>query len=207
MHVGGTDFDYRLSVAEVMPLLGLGSLMRLSNGSTVPMPALPFHELATWHRIVFLYNRKMQTELGTLRRDALQPELIARFQDIIEYQYGHLLAAKVEDAKVALSDADTSPISLDFLEEGLFSSARRAKFQTSIERELGGISRAIAECLELGGVTAEEVSALFLTGGSTAVPAVYQACTEAAPGAKVVEGDKFGSVGLGLALDAAARYR
>jgi hypothetical protein len=65
---------------------------------------------------------------------------------------------------------------------------------------------ASAETLAQAGIAAERIDAIFLTGGSTAIPAVREAVTAIAPRARIVEGDMFGSVGLGLGLDAARRF-
>jgi hypothetical chaperone protein len=44
VRLGGTDFDTSLSLAAVMPLLGLGTRLAEKN---LPMPKAPYHELAT----------------------------------------------------------------------------------------------------------------------------------------------------------------
>jgi hypothetical chaperone protein len=82
----------------------------------------------------------------------------------------------------------------------------RTRFEADIETEGRRIEQALAECLALGGVKAGALDAIFLTGGSTAVPAIYRACTRLAGHARIVEGDKFGSVGLGLAANARVRF-
>ncbi len=206
VHVGGTDFDYRLSVGQVMPLLGLGSLMRLGNGARVAVPAVHYHDLATWHRIVFLYTRKCAAELASLRRDSLSPGLLERLHTVVESQLGHYLASRVEAAKVALSAGQSARVALDFIEADLQADLDRGGFEAAIGRELAGIEGAIGGCMAKAGIAPDEISAVFLTGGSTAVPAVHRACTRLVPQARIVEGDKFGSVGLGLAMDAGARF-
>lgn len=47
---------------------------------------------------------------------------------------------------------------------------------------------------------------MFLTGGSTLLPHVRGAITGRLPEARVIEGDTFGSVGQGLAIEAGRRY-
>jgi hypothetical chaperone protein len=56
------------------------------------------------------------------------------------------------------------------------------------------------------GLAPGQVDTVFLTGGTTLLPAVRQAVTAALPDARVVEGDRFGAVGLGLAIEAQRRY-
>ncbi len=52
----------------------------------------------------------------------------------------------------------------------------------------------------------EHIDTLILTGGSTRVPAVASVLRRQLPAARPVETDAFGSVGLGLALDALRRF-
>src|SRR5690606_12068097 len=58
VHLAGTDFDQQLSLAAAMPHLGLGSF----GPSGKPVPAHIYFELATWHRINFLYAPKALAE-------------------------------------------------------------------------------------------------------------------------------------------------
>ena len=206
VHVGGTDLDLRLSLGQVMPLLGHGSRMRLSNGGEVAVPSLYYYDLATWHRIVFLYTRKFMAELSDMERTSLAPALIRRFANVVRERQGHLLAGHVEAAKVRLSDAQSAEIDLQFIEQELRAVVGREEFECNIERELEAIEKTVAECMAQAGVTSGHVSAVFLTGGSTAVPAVFQACTRLLPTSRIIEGDKFASVGLGLTLDAQKRF-
>ena len=55
-------------------------------------------------------------------------------------------------------------------------------------------------------MTADRIDAVFLTGGSTLLPQVRAAILAEAPDARVVEGNIFGSVGLGLTVEALRRY-
>ena len=206
-HVGGTDLDYRLSLRQIMPLLGMGSRLRFTTGVEGAMPNALYNDLATWHRIAFLYTPKTLADLAGIRREALSPLLIDRLAGVIDRREGHRLAALAEDAKIELSKADVARIALDIIDTGLNTDIDRSRFETDILHETSRVETALAECLALAGVEADALDAIFLTGGSTAVPAIYRACTRLAGLAHVVEGDKFGSVGLGLAADAAARFR
>ena len=70
VHVGGTDFDRLLSVAKVMPELGLGTMTRDGKRH---LPVAPYYDLSTWHRINRLYNAQTQRDLRGTRREARAP--------------------------------------------------------------------------------------------------------------------------------------
>lgn len=207
VHIGGTDIDRLFSLRTVMPHLGLASDMRLPFADkAIPVPNGYFVDLATWHRINFLYTAKVSRALEELRRHALAPEKIARLVEVIESRRGHSIALAVEEAKIALSAEDRARIDLTDVERGLAVETDAAALDAAIADQLATLSRTVDETLAASGLAGERIDALFLTGGSTAIPAVRAAVTRRTPGATIVEGDMFGAVGRGLGLDAARKF-
>ncbi|KQP41167.1 heat-shock protein [Methylobacterium sp. Leaf104] len=202
VRIGGTDFDRRLSLGTVMPLLGLGSAM---NRGDIDVPSGYFHDLATWSSINRLYNAKTLREIEEVRRDAQRPDLLARLHTVVEAERGHSLAMEVEGAKIATSEAGRGRVDLDWVEAGLGAEIDRPGLVGHTDELARRIAERIARCLSQAGLTADRIDALFLTGGSTGLPHVRAALTAGVPNARVVEGDTFGSVGTGLTLEAARR--
>jgi hypothetical chaperone protein len=202
VRIGGTDFDRRLSLGTVMPLLGLGSAM---NRGDLDVPTGYFHDLATWSSINRLYNGKTLREIEEVRRDARRPDLLARLTTVVEAERGHALAMAVEGAKIATSEEGRGRIDLDWVEAGLHAEIDRP----GLKAQTGELARRIAEridrCLTQASLSADRIDALFLTGGSTGLPHVRAALTACLPRARVVDGDTFGSVGTGLTIEAARR--
>jgi hypothetical chaperone protein len=205
VHVGGTDLDYRLSLSQVMPLFGLGSRIKLSGGETA-MPLAVYNDLSTWYRIVFLYRPQVLADLVALRGMCSNPGALDLLTRVIEGHHGYRVAGAVEAAKVALSDQGTANVVLDFILKDLACTVEQSRFDSAIAPEVSRIESAIATCFACAGITPDGIDAVFLTGGSTSVPAILKACTGLAGKARIVPGDRFGSVGLGLVIDAAARF-
>ena len=207
VHVGGTDLDRLANLKKVMPELGLDSRLRRDFGDgLITIPRHVFVSLSTWQRIHLLYDRAILREVKDYLRLSNSPHLIERLQHVLEDRLGHKLALEVEAAKIGLTDAPTARIGLDVIEQGLGVEIDRAEFDAIIAAETRAIRRALDGTLADAGLGPEAVSAIFLTGGTTAVPVVRQALLEAVPQAAVVEGDRFGSVGIGLALEARRRF-
>ncbi len=207
VHVGGTDIDRLLSLRAVMPSLGLGSQTRGDFGAKIlPVANAFFVDLATWHRINLLYTPKVARELQNMRRHSLSPELIERLITVVESRRGHSIALAVEAAKIALSTATNAPIDLSDIEPGFVVGVDRDTLQGAIADRLGALSRSLDETLRTAGLAGDRIDAVFLTGGSTAIPAVRAVVTAQTPRAKIVEGDLFGAVGLGLGLDARRKF-
>ncbi|MDB5634293.1 MAG: heat-shock protein, partial [Tardiphaga sp.] len=68
------------------------------------------------------------------------------------------------------------------------------------------ITARIKICLEQANLRAEDIDALFLTGGSVQLAHVRKAITGAVPHARAIDGDTFGAVGKGLTIEAVRRY-
>ncbi|WP_232631187.1 Hsp70 family protein [Methylobacterium sp. Leaf118] len=200
VRIGGTDFDRTLSLGAVMPLLGLGSPMKRAD---LAVPNAYFHDLATWSSINRLYNAKTLREIDEVVRDAARPELIERLRRVVEAERGHSLAMAVEGAKIAASDAGAGRVDLDWVEAGLAAEVDRTTLAGRTDDLARRMATRIGHCLDQAGLNAERIDALFLTGGSTGLPHVRAALTACVPAARVVDGDTFGSVGLGLTLEAA----
>jgi hypothetical chaperone protein len=200
VHVGGTDFDRQLSLARVMPELGLGSPMLRAD---LAAPSWYFFDLATWHRINFLYEPRVLAEIRGVLRESAAPGKIERLLAVLEQRRGHELLASVETAKIALSNAPRTDVALD---AGIAVEILRADLDGAVADNLARIQARIGDVLRLAGLAPAAISAVFLTGGATRMPAVRDAIAAAMPNARLVAGDAFGSVATGLALDAAKRF-
>lgn len=203
VRIGGTDFDRVLSLSTLMPLLGYGSPMR---GKNIDVPSSYFHDLASWHSINRVYEPKVAREIREVKRDAMEPERLERLEQVIEERRGHALAGAVEGAKIGLAEAPDTHIPLEWLKAGFTLGISRQELKENTAELAARISRRIDTVLKQAGVGAERIDALFLTGGSTRLAHVRAAITAALPTAKVVEGDTFGSVGVGLTIAAGRRF-
>lgn len=202
IRVGGTDFDRLLSLAQVMPALGLGSII---NKGKTPMPLHYYHDLASWHRINFLYAGRALSEIRQIRYDADQPELLDRMIRVIEGRHGHAIAMAVEAAKIDLSQTLATPIRLARY-IGVDTGASRAMFEEAVAKPVARVAQAVAQVLAQAGVEAAQIGTVFMTGGSSSLPIVQASVKACLPGVRIASGDLLGSVGTGLALDAARRF-
>lgn len=203
VHIGGTDFDRLLSVAHLMPELGYKTQTKDGKRN---LPAGYFNDLATWQRINMLYTPKAMTDLRQIRYEAAKPELVDRMIDIVSNRQGHALAGTVERAKIDLTDRDDTQMTVKLTEETLSLPVTRAGLDEAIDAAVERVANTVQKTLADAGVEAQRITTLFLTGGSTAIPLLKNRLLSLFPGATVVQGDMFGSVGLGLSLDAARKF-
>ncbi|HJV03372.1 MAG TPA: Hsp70 family protein [Burkholderiaceae bacterium] len=202
IHIGGTDFDKYLSLSSVMPLLGYGS--RLRNNSEVPSSY--YFNLATWHTINQAYTKKMWVQLADICRDAAEPDQLARLQKLIDHRAGHWLAMRVEEGKIALSDAASVALELERLSPAATVQLERQQFDDAIGHLVTSVEQTVLKLLGDAGVAPAAVDTVFFTGGSSGVRLLRERIAALLPAARKVEGDRFGSIGAGLALDAVRKF-
>ncbi|MBW8902221.1 MAG: Hsp70 family protein, partial [Massilia sp.] len=202
VHIGGTDFDKYLSLAAVMPLLGHGSA--LLSGAAVPSSY--YFNLATWHTINQAYTRKNIAQLADLVRDAAEPGKLKRLQRLIDERAGHWLAMCVEEAKIGLSGTPEVELDLDRLDPPALVRVGRGLFTDAIAGMVDSVGATVQRLLDEAGVAPERVDTVFFTGGSSGVASLRERIAAIVPDARRVEGDLFGSIGAGLAIDAARKF-
>jgi hypothetical chaperone protein len=199
VHIGGTDFDRLLAMAKVMPELGLGTETRDKKRY---LPVAPYVDLSTWHRINRLYDAKALRDLRSTVREASEPDMVETMVMLVEDRLGHRLIGRVEEAKIALSDAAETRFVFPVRDREITTMISADELGQALADSIGRLETTIRETLRRAGVGPEAVDSLILTGGSTLVPAVSGRLQALFPDAEVVRTDVLGSVGLGLAMEA-----
>ncbi|PBC01564.1 Hsp70 family protein [Mesorhizobium sp. WSM3860] len=202
-HIGGTDFDRLLSIAHIMPELGY--LTPTKDGKR-NLPASYFIDLATWQRINLVYTAKAMSDLKQIRFEAERADLVDRFIHIVEHRYGHAMAGLVERAKITLTDQSSAEVKVSLPGARFAAEITRAGLEETIGGDIERVAATVRQTIADAGVRASAITAVFLTGGSTAIPLAKRRILSLVPQASVIEGDMFGSVGLGLALDARRKF-
>ncbi|EGJ09720.1 MULTISPECIES: Hsp70 family protein [Rubrivivax] len=203
VHVAGTDFDRRVELETLMPLLGYRSLGP-SEGGRAPreVPSRVYFDLATWHLINTVYNAGRVAELRRLKSWYADAAHHRRLMSVVEHRLGHALAAEAERAKIEVAGAGTAQLDLSLVESGLAATVESAAVAAAIEDDLERIVEGSRETLRRAGVAAEAVGTLYFTGGSTGLDALVERIAAGFPAARRVRGDRFASVAQGLGLHA-----
>ena len=150
-----------------------------------------------------LKSRRTLQLLLDLRREALEPELLDRLLRVVENDLGFVLHRATEQTKRALSEQLVAPFRIDHDLLRIDAEVSRRDFERWIEPELAAIAGCVDGLLARSGVAAHEVERVFLTGGSSLVPAVRRIFEERFASERILTGDEFTSVASGLALCAA----
>ena len=195
VHIGGTDFDHKLSLEQVMPLLGYRHVG--PHGREVPSGV--FFDLATWHLIHWRYSARAVREAQALRTDYSDLNLHRRLLTVLQERLGHHVANDVEQAKIASSNSgQASFIDLSYLEPHLAAGLDAPVMALHLAPQLARVVQCARDCVRQAGLAPAALDAVYLTGGSSALAPFQQALREAFAGTTLVEGDLFGGVAAGL---------
>ena len=196
VHIGGTDYDRQLNLAQVMPLLGYKHI----GPEQREVPSRVFFDLATWHLIHWQYQAKAIAHAKTLRTNYSDLRMFERLMQVLSERHGHHMAHEVEQAKIRCSVTHANTvIDLAFIERGLQAPLGLAEMQMHLNDLLARTVACARECVQRAGLTDASLDAIYLTGGSAALHTFQQALQIEFAGVKLVEGDLFGGVALGLA--------
>ncbi|RAK63336.1 Hsp70 family protein [Phenylobacterium kunshanense] len=202
--VAGDAFDYRIIDNLVSPELGKGGDYR-SFGKTLPIPYKYYAAFARWDQLALLRASREMREIRALEREAAEPEKITRLIEMLDENYGYALYRAVSRLKEALSAQDAAQFRF---EAGAISIARdvaRADFEGWIAPELAQIETAVDAALANAGLTPEGIDRVFLTGGSSLVPAVRRIFHRRFDASRIETGAELESIAAGLSLMARER--
>jgi hypothetical chaperone protein len=169
--VAGDNFDYRIIDAVVSPRLGKGTLFK-SIDKILPIPQHYHSSFARWHQLAMLKTPEHIRELERLQRASLSPDKIAKFIAIIRNDWGFNIYRAVSDTKVKLSATPRADFVLGLGDIEIEQEISRADFESWIANDIGRIELTVDRLLETESVRVDDIDSVFLTGGSSFIPAV-----------------------------------
>jgi hypothetical chaperone protein len=197
--VAGDAFDYRIIDQVVAPAFGKGSEF-MSWGKALPVPSGYFAKFSRWSELSVMRHSRDYRELQALVRDSLDPDRIRAFLAFLDADAGYAMYRAVSAAKLQLSHADEGPLSLHVAGVDIERTIKRAEFEKWIAPELDEIDACVDRALSEAGLAEAQIDRVFLTGGSSFVPAVRALFEARFGGAKIETGDQLVSIAYGLSL-------
>ena len=197
--LAGDRFDYRIMDHLVLPLLGKGGTYR-SFDKVLEIPPGHFADFGDWSRLAMLRSRRTREQLARLQHSATDPAAIGRMIAVVENELGHGLYEAVGQIKRTLSTQEHGQFR--FAGEGLTIDAEvsRAQFEAWIAPDLQRIAQTVDAALGDAGLAPGQIDQVFLTGGSSLIPAVRDLFVQRFGEAKLASGGELTSIAHGLAL-------
>ncbi|KQM18686.1 Hsp70 family protein [Novosphingobium sp. Leaf2] len=197
--IAGDRFDFRIMDKLVLPMLGKGGTYR-SFDKVLEIPDGHFADFADWSRLALLRNRRTLEELARLQRAATDTAAIGRMIAVVENELGYPLYDAVGGLKRALSQDEVATFRFDSADLSIAAEVTRADFESWIAPDLARIAQTVDLALARAGLGAEAIDHVFLTGGSSLIPAVRALFTRRFGDARIDSGGELTSIAHGLAL-------
>lgn len=197
--IAGDTFDYRIIDNVVSPRLGKGTEYR-SWGKILDFPNHYFTNFARWNQLSIMKSPKMLAELKALARESLAPDKINSFIDFVEADVGYPLYRAVSETKMRLSSDTEARLHFSARGTTIDRMIPRADFERWIADDLSRIDRAVDDALKRAGMPDAAVDKVFLTGGTSLVPAVHEMFAKRFGENRIETGERLLSIAYGLAL-------
>ena len=197
--VAGDAFDYRIIDHLVSPELGKGTDYQ-GMGAVLPIPNRYYSAFARWEQLAMLRASRDMRDIRGLKRTALEPDKIARLVEVLDDNHGYSLYRSVSRLKETLSGADDAEFRFETDNFEISRPVARAEFEGWIAPELARIETAVDEALADAGLAPIGIDRVFLTGGSSLVPAVRAIFYRRFASERIETGAELESIASGLAL-------
>jgi len=200
--IAGDAFDRAIVRHAVAPQLGKGTDYVSPPNKVLPMPDWIYNRLERWHHLSFLKSGDTLDMLHRIQRASKAPRAVSALLHVIEDDLGYELHERVNTTKAELSSALSSELLFDV--EGLAVQwhATREQFEHWLRTDLHALEKCLTGMLHRSGVAPESIQTVFLTGGTSFVPAVRALFERLFPTSDITGGHELTSVATGLALRA-----
>jgi hypothetical chaperone protein len=203
VHIGGTNFDAKLNLYKVMPLLGYQQTLK--NGLNISNYL--YHDIANWNRIYKVYKREFLQKVISFEKEVIDYKSFDRLLSLIHKEAAFNVSSLVESAKIDLSNKDNVIKNADFLEKGLSINFTREDLECYISDYLNEIEKVIMKCIKNAGLKKENIQQVFLTGGSSGMKVIQDFIKDIFKDkANINNSDTLSSVAIGLTLDAKRKF-
>ena len=203
MALAGDAFDARVVRNLISLKLGRTSEYR-SLDKILPMPEWVYSDLERWHYLSFLKSNDTIQMLRSIQSQSFEPQKIAALLHIVQNDLGFYLHRSVQQMKEELSSDVIGTFAFEDDVVQMRGRVKRPTFEGWIEEDLQKIQGCIDRLLGRTNIGRSEVDRIFLTGGSSLVPAVRRIFEEQFGAERISSGSEFTSVAKGLALRANA---
>lgn len=205
IRIGGDSFDAEIMRHKLLPRFGSGSTYKVRGftDKRLPMPQHVMAKLLSWHEMSFIRERSTQELLELLLDTSDQPAEAEALYDLVMENLGYQLFRAIEAAKVRLSRQEEATVDFEEARINIHERVTRAEFDVFCRPLLDALDACTTKLLERC-EGAGEIDAVFLTGGSSQIPAVRQLYVNRFGEERVRTADAFSSVAEGLGRAAAS---
>ena len=197
--IAGDSFDYRIIDNVVSPRLGKKAVYR-SWGKVLPVPIHYFASFSRWNELCLMQRPEVIRELKDLARNSDSRDQLQSLIDLIEGGVSYELYRAISRVKAMLSDREAADFRFNVSGVNIDATISRTEFESWIAEDLEKIGTCVDLALNRAGVSPGDIDRIFLTGGTSYVPAVRRIFSTRFAVDRIDTGEQLLSIAKGLAL-------
>ena len=199
IYIGGDSFDSAFMWNRGTIKFGRGVKYESRPGTFIEPPLSLFLNITTWERMIFFNSVKVLQDLRRYYFQSKNNPLFKNLITLIEKNLGYSVFREIEKVKIELSGRENTRFVFSKDEIEIDEEVTLEEYNEIIGVDLKKISDYIDTFIDTNGIKPEEVDSVFLTGGTSLVPAVQKIFSDRFGINKIHSGDNFISVANGLA--------
>ncbi|NTV62787.1 MAG: Hsp70 family protein [Oscillochloris sp.] len=200
--VGGDLLDQRLVMGRLLPHFGEGATL---GPRRLPFPTHILEHLSEWQAISEMTQPKYLAIIDEAVAIGDRTQELKALRSLVRQNYGLPMYEEVERAKVALSEADQTLLSMHMGEINFDEKVPRWDFERLIGPDVRAAEGCIARTLAAADLKPSEIDVVLRTGGSSRIPRFVRMLAEKFGADKLQEMDVFTGVASGMAVAAYER--
>jgi hypothetical chaperone protein len=195
--IGGDKFDAAIMRHKLLPYFGAGSTYVVQD-KRLAMPTHILNKLLSWHEMSFIREKSTQEVIDRMLRSSDRLPAIEALFDLVMENLGYRLFRAIEKVKVQLSTVESAEIVFDEARVQIKETVTRCEFERFSQPLLDALAACVDGLFAKTGIERRTVDAVFLTGGSSQIPAVRRIFEDRFGEARLRSANAFTSVAAGL---------
>ncbi len=200
IYIGGDSFDSAFMWERGTPHFGKNTIYEASPGKTLTVPKSLYANICTWDKMNFFNGIKIKKDIDNYYYYSGKDPLFKNLITLIDNNLGYSVFQAIEQTKITLTNQSDAPFVYQNMGINIDEKITLVSYNEIIAKELNNISNYLDSFLAINKIDVSNIDSLFLTGGSSLVPAIQELFKTKFPGVKLSAGDNFRSVAKGLAL-------
>ena len=205
IRIGGNNFDSDIMWHKLVAYFGYGAKFK-SWDKWLDLPITLFRNLCRWEKINLLKNKDIRIMLKNFLHTSDNKKAIERLVTLIEKDLGFSIFSTIEETKKILSYYSNSKLDYEQFNIIIHEEITLNEFNHFINEQVEKFETYLISFINNSNVDKNVIQTVFITGGSSLVPALRNVLIKLFGEDKIRGGESFTSVASGLALSSSLYF-
>lgn len=200
IYIGGDSLDAAFMWERGTPYFGKYTEYEATPGKRLNVPKSLFANICSWEQMNFFNGPKIKKDIEDYYYFSGKDRKFKNLITLIDNNLGYAVFRSIERTKFELSAAETSAFSYHQMDIDIDEEIPLTLYEEIISKNVDQIAAYLDRFIAENNIDPARIDSLFLTGGTSMVPAIQKLFKQRFPHVNLNSGDNFKSVATGLAL-------